>query len=102
LDLVDTKPYPMTGVNLTYTPIGSVAKVVHFVLDGEEIGTIPTSVSGIPQPYTIPVQTHGAHYLEAFITANLDKNTVTSNKEVRDIIWYDADNHTEPVIGARV
>ena len=72
---------PFTGAILVpYTPTGSASKTVHFILDGNEIGTVVTSVSGRQQSYTIPQQSHGSHSLRMYFTAELNGQEVTSNE----------------------
>lgn len=72
---------PFTGAILVpYTPTGSAAKTVYFILDGEELGTVVTSVSGRQQSYTIPQQSHGSHSLRMYFTAELNGQQVTSNE----------------------
>lgn len=71
---------PFSGIiNFPYTPVGAVEKTVHFVLDGNEIGTTTTSASGRQLSYTIPSQSHGAHTLAVYFTAIVDNETVRSN-----------------------
>lgn len=76
-----------TGAILfTYTPVGSVQKTVHFELDGVEIGTKQTSVSGRQQSYTIPAQSHGAHKFRCYFECVINGETITSNTLYYEII----------------
>lgn len=89
---------PYTGaIAFTYIPTGSVLKTTHIILDGVEIGTAQTSVSGRQQSFTIPSQTHGAHKLEVYFTAEIDGQTVESNKLYYELICIDRLS-TEPII----
>lgn len=97
----DSFTYPIAPVTFDYTPYGAISKVVHFVLDGEEIGTANTSVSGIPMAFTIPTQEHGSHLFDIYMTADMNGDGVDdirSNHIVKDILWYD-EAGTTPVIG---
>lgn len=89
---------PLGTVSFDYTPYGAVAKTIHIKLDGSEIGNLVTSVSGIPMAFSLPAQTHGAHLLDAYMTADINGNTIESNHIIKDIIWYD-ENESTPVIG---
>lgn len=94
----DKLTYPIGDISFSYTPYGAVSKTVHFVLDGVEIGTVETTSSGIPMSYTLPSQSHGAHLLDMYITAEINGNMVESNHITKDIIWWDESSNI-PVIG---
>ena len=89
---------PYTGaINFTYTPTGSVSKTMHFILDGREIGTATTSVSGRQQSYTIMQQSHGAHTFRCYFEAEINGQVVRSNELYYEIICLEPLNDT-PII----
>ena len=55
-------------------------------------------MSGVPLAYELPAQTHGAHLLEVYMTAEINGKAIESNHIVKDIIWYDSTSN-KPVIG---
>lgn len=96
-DFNDQTTYPLGPIEFSYKPYGAIDKIVHFKIDGIEIGTVSTKTSGIPMSYTLPAQTHGAHLVEAYITATLNGNAIESNHVFKDVIWYDSTSEV-PVI----
>ena len=76
----DTSAPYQGAISFPYTPLGAVAKTVHFILDGTEAGTQQTSVSGRQMSYTIPAQAHGAHNLRVYFEAEINGETVRSNE----------------------
>lgn len=98
-DFKDSRTYVAGNtVNFTYKPYGAVSKTVHFILDGEEIGTTVTSASGTQQSYVVPAHEHGAHLFECYITATINGVEVETDHIYKDIIWFDESAET-PVIG---
>lgn len=79
------------SVVFPFTPYGGVNKTVHFLLDGEEIGTKTSSAAaaGLSDSYTISAKEHGTHLFEVYMTADINGKTVESNHILKDIIWYD-------------
>lgn len=87
------------SINFVFTPTGSVAKTMHFVLDGKEIGTMNVTVSGRQQTYVIPRQTHGAHILRAWFTCEIDGEEIESNELYYEIICI-RDGNSTPIIAS--
>lgn len=84
-----------------YTPYGNVSKQIIFKLDGTQIGTVGTPVTGRQMTQTIPAQSHGAHLLEVYMTAEIGGHQVRSNSVFKDIIWVSPSN-TTPIIGCSI
>ena len=94
----DKLTYNIGTVAFDYTPYGAIQKIIHFWLDGRELYTTSTTASGIPMAYNIAAQTHGAHLVEVYITADINGETIESNHIRKDVIWYDPEGE-RPVIG---
>ena len=88
-----SSPYS-SAISFPYTPVGAVEKTVRFILDGQQIGTQVTSVSGRQMSYTIPAQTHGAHSLRVYFEATINGETVRSNELYYEFIYVEALNNT--------
>ena len=81
---------PFTGEFLfPYTPVGAVEKTVHFLVDGEEIGTEITSVTGRQLSYTIPAQSYGSHSLTVYCDADVAGEIIKSNTLYYEFIFID-------------
>lgn len=79
-------PYS-SAISFPYTPVGAVAKTVYFILDGQQIGTQETSVSGRQMSFTIPAQAHGGHTLQVYFEADINGETVRSNELYYEFIY---------------
>lgn len=85
------------AISFPFTPVGDVTKTVHFLLDGREIGSTSTAVSGRQMTYAIPQQSHGPHTLECYFDCEINGQTVNSNRLYFEIICLEALN-TTPII----
>ena len=95
----DTTTYPTTEeIPFTYKAYGAIKKDIHFVLDGEEIGTVTTNTSGVLATYKIPPQTHGAHLLDVYITTTINNVPLESEHVYKSLVWEDSENKT-PIVG---
>lgn len=99
--IFDDSLFYSDDVTFRYTPYGNISKQIVFKLDGTDIGGTTTSVSGRQMTQTIPKQTHGAHFLEVYMTADINGQAVRSNSIYKDIIWIDVANST-PIIGCYI
>lgn len=93
--LVNTK-----AIVYRYIPVGAVEKTIHFILDGKEIGKEVTTISNRQQTYTIPVQAHGAHRLEVYMTTLVNETEVRSNTLTHDLICVEPENNTVIIASA--
>jgi hypothetical protein len=81
-----------TSPSLAYSASGNIEKVVHFVLNGTEVGTVNLRANQTTAgPFSIPAQeVAGAYKLHLYVTASVNNRTIYSNDVYRDIIWYDS------------
>lgn len=87
-----------TGViPFAYTPVGAIDKLVHFLVDGKEVGTESVSESNREKTYNIPAQSHGSHRIEVYFTGEVDGQYVESDRLCYDVICYEG-GRTEPII----
>ena len=84
-------------ISFPYVPTGSIQKTMHFLLDGHEIGTAVTSVSGRQQSFTIPQQRHGAHSFSCYFEADINGASVRSNELYYEIICLETMN-LDPIV----
>lgn len=86
-------------ITYTYTPIGDVTKIVHFIVDGVDVGTDTVKTTGEQRTRMLKAMSHGAHTLEVYFVATLDGEEVRSNTLKYDLITYTAGNST-PIIAS--
>ena len=91
-----TIPYE-GAINYTYTPVINATKVMHYKLDGAEIGTEEITTSGRQLTYVIPSQPHGSHKFEVYFTAEINGENVESNHLYYDLICVTS-GETTPII----
>lgn len=83
----------------TYTPYGAgIEKTIHFRLDGVELPSVITSLSAISQEYILPMQTHGAHLLDCWITATVGNANIETPHVYKDVLCVDEKSNV-PIIG---
>ena len=76
-------------VLFTYIPTGAGEKMVHFLVDGTEIGTQTVASSNRSKDYIIPAQNHGGHTVKVYATMEVGEETVQSNVLVLGMMWLD-------------
>ena len=81
-----------------YTPIGSGEKTIHFLMDGEEIGSAVVATSGRSQTFAIPEQSAGAHIFEAYAEMDSQGVTVNSNTIRLGMVWSSESSTTPSVV----
>ena len=87
----DALPYDAT-ITYKYIPYGLTTKTIHFILDGTEIATKVVSTNGKQYTQLLPAMTHGSHKFEVYMTADIEEDTIESNKLTYDIIFVEAGN----------
>lgn len=75
------------AIVFNYTVTGSGTKIVHFLMDGTEIGQEEVSSSGRSRSYAIPAQNAGAHILSAYAELTVDGVSVRSNTISIGMMW---------------
>lgn len=81
--------------DVRYTPFGiGIFKTVHFLLDNAEYKTVTTTLSGRESAVSFDSLSHGVHTLEIYSTADLDGQSLESNRLKYEIMWADESNAT--------
>lgn len=96
---IDTS-VPFEGaIPLALIPTGRVSKIIHVEMDGSELPTMTTNVSGTQITYTIPAQSHGSHKLRVWFEAEIEGQTVLSNELYFDLMCKE-DGVNTPIIAS--
>ncbi len=97
----DDNTFYSGDVLFAYTPYGDISKEVIFELDGSQISSITTNVTGRQQTLSITARDHGAHLLKVYMKGRINGIDVQSDPLYKDIIWVDPEE-TTPIIGCRM
>ena len=85
-------------VTFYYTPTGTGTKIVHFLMDGTEIGTATVTSTGRGQTFSIPEQTHGAHRFSAYAEITEGSEVTRSNTIQLGMIFDDGVSGTPAIL----
>lgn len=85
-------------VTFYYTPTGTGTKIVHFLMDGAEIGTATVTSTGRGQTFSIPEQTHGAHRFTAYAEITEGSEVTRSNTIQLGMIYDDGVSGTPAIL----
>lgn len=86
-------------ITFKYTPYGAVEKTVHFLVDGNNAGTVVTSLTGKQLTKTFTKMSHGVHRLEVYSTAMVNDTEIKSPSLLYDIICIEDGDQT-PIIAS--
>ena len=88
--------------NFPYTAFGALSKTLNIVIDDDTehkiTQTLSSVTSGRAAFAVIPAQEHGAHKIEMYLTATVGGVSQTTDSIIREYIWYDVENTSEPLI----
>lgn len=114
-DQIGTKTWKVNAVNMrfewnydptqintssftdSWTVYGDVEKTSHTLLDGVELETSTTSKTGATQTVLIPMQTHGVHTIEHWVTATIGGDAQSTAHQYSEMIFVELGNNT-PII----
>lgn len=88
-----------TTFTLRMTPFGDLSKVLHIVFDNDEENeyTMTVTRSGVQQAITFDALEHGSHMVQAYLTASVNGENITSDSIYHDMIFVES-GKTDPVI----
>ena len=84
---------------LRLTPYGDLSKVLHIIFDGDDENEYTTTItrSGVQQAITFESLEHGSHMVQAYLTASVNGEDITSDSIYHDMIFVES-GETDPVI----
>lgn len=91
LSLTSTYPKISTytgAVGLPYTVSGAGEKIVHFIMDGVEIGQETVTSTGRSRVYPLGTQADGPHVLEVYAEVEVEGMMLRSNTLKFGMLWY--------------
>ena len=74
-----------------------ISKTTHTMLDGVELDTLVTTRSNYQQSMIIPMQAHGAHSVERWLTAEIAGEPKTTEHQYHEMIFVQ-DGNTTPIV----
>ena len=86
-------------VEYRYVVIGAGVKTVHFVVDGEEVGTQTVKMTGEESVYNLTNLKHGVQRFEVFATTEIDGVLITSNLLDYKLLFA-VEGETTPIISS--
>ena len=87
------------SISYPYTPTGAVEKTVHFIVDGNSVGTDTVTSSGRQQTHILSGLSHGAHSLRVYFTASINDESVTSNELYYELVVVDSSS-VAPIVAS--
>lgn len=96
-NLAETGIYAAMGLALRLTPTGSGEKVLKVTVDGTVISETTVTTTGRTVSVTVPVQSHGAHTVKAWLEVPTDSEVLVTEPLVHVGVWL-ASGVVTPVI----
>lgn len=79
-----------SSIIFRYTPIGSIEKTIHFILDGIVLPDIVTSSTNRQLTLNLPKLNNGVHTLKCYMTATVTGSSIESNILFYEFIFADS------------
>ena len=86
-----------SGFTDRWTVFGEISKTTHTLLDGVALDTITTTQSNRGQSMLIPMQTHGAHSIERWLSATIGGVEQSTEHQYHEAVFV-VSGETAPII----